>query len=488
MFRRRRDEVTNSNNSKNLNSIDNDNDSHNYGKLKRKITDRDLNNINLNNIRNKDHFPNYTLYNYYNRKNNNYNNQRNYNKRIDKSNSNKNIYSSYADKYKYNSNKNDNDDYNDYNTLNANKRTKIMRPSKSALPNKRTSYDHNHNYNYNEDDNKEGKEFLLCQNCINEKLIEEKRRQKELSKRSSVPAVFEDKYKNYSQNLINEKLRQREKNTKEIYQNLEYWNELNEKDKLIKKNENSINPLYKDNHNYVYEKFRTNYERKQKLIRDNYNKFQNPERAEITDYYNNYINNPKYQGIDYGEYRPKKYDMDNYRKDLDEQVRYKNNKKKREKEEDKIRENQQYNSDLKYLENEKREKELKKRKMKDELIRGNLELINAKQRNKEKLNEEDLRYREYYDKQNMEYQNDLLNEKQRKRNISKEYYNENQKNLSRIKRRKEEQIIENENYKYNDSSYEPPKEPTAECSRCHRIYPKKLLTPNMNYYFYANRK
>ena len=484
MFRRRRDEISNSNNSKNFNSIDNDNVSHSYGKLKRKITDKDLNNINFNNIRNKDHFPNYTLYDYYNRNNKNYNNQRNYNKEKDDSNSNKDLYSSYANKNKYNSNKNDINDYYDYNTLNVNKRTKIMRPSKSALPNKRTSCDHNHD----EDNNKEGKEFLLCQNCINEKLIEEKRRQKELSKISSVPAVFEDKYKNYSQNLINEKLRQREKNTKEIYQNLEYWNELNEKDKLIKQNENSINPLYKDNHNYVYEKFRTNYERKQKLIKDNYNKFQNPERAEITDYYNNYINNPKYKGIDYGEYRPKKYDMDNYRKDLDEQVRYKKNKKIREKEEDKIRENQQYNSDLKYLEDEKREKELKKRKMKDELIRGNLELINAKQRNKEKLNEEDLKYREYYDRQNMEYKYDLLNEKQRKRNISKEYYNENQKNLNRIKRRKDLQMIENEKYKYNDNSYEPPKEPTAECSRCHRIYPKKFLTPNMNYYFYGNRK
>ena len=459
MFRRRRDEISNSNNSKNFNSIDNDNVSHSYGKLKRKITDKDLNNINFNNIRNKDHFPNYTLYNYYNRNNQNYNNQRNYNKEKDDSNSNKDIYSSYANKNKYNSNKNDINDYYDYNTLNVNKRTKIMRPSKSALPNKRTSCDHNHD----EDNNKEGKEFLLCQNCINEKLIEEKRRQKELNKKSSVPAVFEDKYKNYSQNLINEKLRQREKNTKEIYQNLEYWNELNEKDKLIKQNENSINPLYKDNHNYVYEKFRTNYERKQKLIKDNYNKFQNPERAEITDYYNNYINNPKYKGIDYGEYRPKKYDMDNYRKDLDEQVRYKKNKKMR-------------------------EKELKKRKMKDELIRGNLELINAKQRNKEKLNEEDLKYREYYDRQNMEYKYDLLNEKQRKRNISKEYYNENQKNLNRIRRRKDLQMIENEKYKYNDNSYEPPKEPTAECSRCHRIYPKKFLTPNMNYYFYGNRK
>ena len=136
-------------------------------------------------------------------------------------------------------------------------------------------------------------------------------------------------------------MEQRERNIKEIANNLEKWNNLSDKDKLIKQNENSINPLYQDNHNYLYEKFRTKYEKKQKLINDNYNKFQNLERPEITDYFRNYVNNPKYTGISYGEYKPKKYDIDNYRKYLDKKINIINNKKKKEKEEEKLSENQQ---------------------------------------------------------------------------------------------------------------------------------------------------
>ena len=120
--------------------------------------------------------------------------------------------------------------------------------------------------------------------------------------------------------------------------------------------------------------------------------------------------------------------------------------------------------------------------MKEELIRGNLELINSKKQRKEKLNEEDLRFREYYNKEDMEYQNDLLKERVRQRKINQEFAFENQKNLGRIRRRKEEQLIEDGKYRYNDYSYEPPKEVTAECSACHKIYPKKLLTSNVYFY------
>ena len=362
----------------------------------------------------------------------------------------------------------------------SNRKTKpIIRPSKSAIPNKRKC---SHNNYYQESTTKGTNEILLCQNCINERLIAEKKRKKELSRESDIPEVFEDKYKNYSQNLIKEKVLQREKNIKELYNNLEKFNEISDKDKLIKENENSINPLYQNNHNYLYEKFRTNYEKKQKLIKDNFNKFQNPERPEITDYFANYVNNPKYQAIEYGEYKPKKYDINNYRKDLNDQINYRNNKIRREREEDKIRENQQYNSALLNFEKENKEKEKKKRRMKEELIRGNLELIKSKKQRKEKLNEEDLRFREYYNKEDMEYQNDLLKERVRQRKINQEFAFENQKNLGRIRRRKEEQLIEDGKYRYNDYSYEPPKEVTAECSACHKIYPKKLLTSNVYFY------
>ena len=346
------------------------------------------------------------------------------------------------------------------------------------MPNKRNC---EHSHHDNEQIINENKEFLLCQNCINSHLIEQKKRRNELNKKS-VSGIYVDKYKNYSENLIKEKILQREKNINEICNNFGKWNEFSDKDKLIKENENSVNPLYQDNHNYLYEKFLTNYEKKQKMINDNFNKFQNPERPGVAMYYNKYVNNPDYRAMDYGEYRPKKYDMDNYRRDLDEQINFRNNKKRKEKEEDKLRENMQSKLALNNLENEKKEKEMKKNKIKEELIKGNLELIQAKKRKKELLNKEELKYRDYYNKDKMKYNNDLLQEKAKKEKMNKEFVMENQRNLSRIKRKKEEQMLENEQYRYNDLSYEPPKEITAECSGCHKIYPKKLLTRNA-YYF-----
>ena len=50
--------------------------------------------------------------------------------------------------------------------------------------------------------------------------------------------------------ILKIEVEQRERNIKEIANNLEKWNNLSDKDKLIKQNENSINPLYQDNHNY----------------------------------------------------------------------------------------------------------------------------------------------------------------------------------------------------------------------------------------------
>ena len=468
----------------NDNFNNNQNFMHNYGKLRRKMKNSDLNDFKSDN-----YFSNNNLYNDYN--NNYLNNQRNTNYLL--KDRNKDICTSYKHKNNNNSISNDCGNFENYNdNIEENNRLRnknikpIFRPSKSAIPNKRNIHQNNYNNYNNESPPKENNAYLLCQNCINDRLIEEKRRKEELRKKSSIPQPFEDKYKFYNENKIREKVQQREKNIAEIYNNLEKWNSLNDKDRLIKENENSINPLYQDNHNYVYEKFQKKYERKQKLINDNYNKFQNLERPEITDYFRNYVNNPKYTGISYGEYKPKKYDVNGYRKELDDQINYRNNKKRREKEEDMIRENQQYSSDLKNMENEKKEKEMKKRKMKEELIKGNLELINSKKLRNKKMNEEDLKYRDFYNKEDMAYKNELLRKKDQQRKKNKEFLNENKRNLSRIRRKKVEENIENEKYKYNDDSFEPQKEPTAQCSGCNKIYPRKLLTSNA--FFYGNTK
>ena len=52
---------------------------------------------------------------------------------------------------------------------------------------------------------------------------------------------------------------------------------------------------------------------------------------------------------------------------------------------------------IKEIEKEKEEKILKKQRIKDELIKGNLDLINAKKDKKNKILKEEMKYKEYYE-------------------------------------------------------------------------------------------
>ena len=167
--------------------------------------------------------------------------------------------------------------------------------------------------------------------------------------------------------------------------------------------------------------------KQQKYIKDNINKYQNKERTAITKYFSNYINNPNYHPKQYGEYKPKNFDIENYKKDLSEQINYKINKKRKEKEEDIINEDREYMAAIKEIEKEKEEKILKKQRIKDELIKGNLDLINAKKDKKNKILKEEMKYKEYYEKENDEYNNNLMSEKSRRNKINQDFISENQK-------------------------------------------------------------
>ena len=72
--------------------------------------------------------------------------------------------------------------------------------------------------------------------------------------------------------------------------------------------------------------------------------------------------------------------------------------------------------------------------------------------------------------------------------INRDFVTENQKNLNRIRRDKEQKKFEKNNYRYVDYSYEPPKEVTDKCFKCHKIYPKKLLTKNSSVFGYKKNK
>ena len=228
---------------------------------------------------------------------------------------------------------------------------------------------------------------LICPNCINCTLIEEKQRREELERQrerdinrkyvydSDYTNGLIDRNRNYDKNLIDEKRRQREHNQNEAIQNLAKINAgLSNKEKLIQQNENSRNPLNDGLPDYQYKKFQDEYERRQKMINDNIHKYYpniNNERPEIKSYYDNYVYNPKYDNKTadgynninkYGEYGgPGAYDTNKkqYYKDLEDQINYKNELKKREKEEERRRGQKQFEDIQKELKKEDEERYLK---------------------------------------------------------------------------------------------------------------------------------
>jgi hypothetical protein len=415
--------------------------------------------------------------------------------------------------------------------------------------------DYDLSYEMSDNDN------LICPNCINCTLIEEKRKRENLNnmrdrdirnndyEKENMNALI-DKNRNYDRDLINEKRRQREKNINNAYQNLAKINAgMSNKDKLIQLNENSRNPLNEGYPDYQYQKFQDEYARRQKMINDNINKYYpniNKERPEISSYYDNYVNNPNLaknknntlfdiNGRDYD--KNKNNDKNEYLRILEQQINEKNELKRREKEEERRRGQRQYEEMQKELKREEQERYLKEQRQKEELIRGNLELINQKNQLKIKELEEKLKYRELCDKQNDDYLKELEKQKIEKERLKDELYNQNkneyeirQKNKLLEKERNKIYYDSNE-YDYpkrkydreNDDEYKRPeirdkydrqyeknkykndqenndykdyrdknrghikvKEKMGRCCRCHRIFPRKLLS--INKYFYKENR
>ena len=324
---------------------------------------------------------------------------------------------------------------------------------------------------------------LICPNCINCTLIEEKQRREELDRErdrerdrkydygTDYNSGLYDRNRNYDQNLINEKRRQRENNTNEAIQNLAKINAgLSNKDKLIQINENSRNPLNDGLPDYQYQRFQDEYERRQKMINDNIDKYypnMSNERPEIKRYYDNYVYNPKYNGNrnegydssinqnrDYG--RPgqgqNQYDRRQYYKDLEDQINYKNELKKREKEEERRRGQRQFEDIQRELKREDEERMMKERKKMEELIKANNELINQKNKMKLKDLEDKLKYRELCDRQNEEYQRDLHRQQLEKERMKDDIYNHNKNEQMRREREKERER-DREKEMYDDRKY-----------------------------------
>ena len=426
--------------------------------------------------------------------------------------------------------------------------------------------ENNHcNNNQQEDDDSLSYEIsensnLICPNCINCTLIEDKKRREskdkhdnyyEGDKRNDDYGLY-DRNRDHDRDLINEKRRPREHNTNEAFQNLARINaNLSNKDKLIQMNENSRNPLNDGRPDYQYQRFQDEYNRRQKMINDNLDKYYpniKNDKPEVASYYDNYVYNPKYNNNrDNG---PSNTNKKEYIKDLEDQINYKNEMKKKEKEEERRRGQQQFEDMQKELKREEEERIMKERKQRDELIKANMELINQKNKAKMKEMEDKMKYRELYDRQNEEYQKELQRKQLEKERMKDDVYNQNKneyENKQRMKEREREKGRDyydnkegkgyygeyddkgrkdkyNEDYGrggkgfedgrkgekgygegdyegrggkgYEDGRYDnkdnrddkhKTKERMGRCCRCHKIFPRRLLTIN-RYFYKENRK
>ncbi len=328
---------------------------------------------------------------------------------------------------------------------------------------------------------------LICPNCINCTLMEQRRERdrENLNNYRDRDYEFEntnaliDKNRDFDRDLIDEKRRQRERNQNDAYQNLAKIKAgMSNKDKLIQINENSRNPLNEGFPDYQYQKFQDEYAKRQKMIQDNINKYYpniNNERPEISSYYDNYVNNPNYESTrkrdtslekdrqrKYDDYDNKERNRREYVKALEDQINYKNELKRREKEEERRRVQRQYEEIQRELKREEEERYLKEQRKKEEYKIANLELMNQKKDRKIKELQEQLKYREILDKQNEDYKREKEREQYEKDKLRDDIYNQNkeynrQKMKELEKEKEKERQYDNDMYKNDYQGFDPRK-------------------------------
>ena len=355
---------------------------------------------------------------------------------------------------------------------------------------------------------------LICPDCINEALIDQKRIRNDLNNRNN---DLQDRYKYqtinnsfYENDLIEKKIHQREINTNNAMKTLSKLNSsMSNKERLIKINENSADPFHENNRDYQYEKFRKEYEKKQKFINDNLDKYLTVKKKKslsetplFFDKSDEKINSNTNRN------RNESTNKKEYIKILEEQIKYKREKNKKEKEEDKIREKRYYEEIEEKIKKEENDKKIKEQNLKDDFIKGNRDIINKKNQDKIKEFNKNLKYKEFLDKKNEQYKKELLEKQKENERLLNEINNstkkindsfnkknmkykriesneENEENNSNFNNNNDNKNIQNKNEK-KYCCYDLNKQ-KGECCRCHRVLPRRLLTIN-RYFYRDNRK
>ena len=314
----------------------------------------------------------------------------------------------------------------------------------------------------------------ICNNCINQALIDAKNKPKDYYSNVESPMDIQDRLNAMQKMRINDQVQQRIKRAEGVAKNLNYTSD---KDKLIKENEGGNFFLNQDNIDYQKERAMEKY-RQQETKTNNRN--YNGNNPGVEAYYKNYVDNYKEPEENEGE--NKRVLQMKYNEELEKQIEQ-NQKLKakmnkdidRRVKEEQDRENYNYQRQL-------NEQEKRRQEMNDEFLKENENLVRAKNRRKQNDKLQD----EYDEKKNQrELQRKLENEDLRQRELDEQKKRALQKDLDeqmreRDRRKKAEKERDGK-YSGNDGFGECTCEGQGKCCCCKKMYPMSFLNPKRQY-------
>ena len=135
------------------------------------------------------------------------------------------------------------------------------------------------------------------------------------------------------------------------------------------------------------------------------------------------------------------------------------------------------------MKKEQEDKIIKDKIQKENFIKSNMDIINQKNKDKMKELNQNLKYKEYLDKKNELYKQELLQQQKENERLLNEIFNSNRKENNYNEYNK---IKESDNRNHFESHKYNFEEEKGECCRCHKILPRRMLT--INRYFYKENR
>ena len=322
---------------------------------------------------------------------------------------------------------------------------------------------------------------LICNNCINQDLIDAKKRHLQVQNaRNETPMDVQDRLNKLNQTQINNRVQDRIKLSENVAKKMRPNSSI-EKDKLIKTNENGV--FFLNDPNII-----SNDYQKQRAL-DNYNKRalrtsvssvackgNNNDKPEVEKYYKKYVDNYKEPDNNNNKLRSSRsMPRNNYNEELNKQIEDKNRLRYKRDQEEQERMNNEQRKDYEKFLNKQNEENKKRQRMNEDFIQGNKNLIYLK--NKKKENEINKTYEDDY-KKAMNVQKELENEIIKKKNEDNKKKMELQKELEKQMKEKEiRKALEKEEYKCvpNSNIGSCTCQGTGVCSQCKKTYPLNFL-------------